>query len=160
MLAENPKVIGKIFLKTEDHERGIYAIKLYQDGKPIEIIIDDFLLTLGDDFPSTMEAEAWVHFIEKARAKIYGTYLDSFNLRQTPLQIYRDLTGSKTECSKIKNITFETIQTAKNSKNIVALKPFDNKFVPAVYEYSIEETLIGQVDEPICKIRIPQWVKF
>ena len=44
------------------------------------MIVDDILVT-DNEFTVNMEAELWVHLIEKARAKMYGTYFNSFGLK-------------------------------------------------------------------------------
>ena len=64
-------------MKKDDHEYGIFALRLYKDGQPVVVIIDDFVIT-EDEIAVTMESKAWANLVEKARAKLYGTYLDSF----------------------------------------------------------------------------------
>ena len=61
---------------------------------------------------------------------------------------------------ELKGNHFELIAQAKEKKNVVALKPKDDKFVPRNLEYSVEATLTGERQLPICKIRIPSWVEF
>jgi hypothetical protein len=96
-----------------------------------------------NEFTVTMEAELWVHFIEKARAKMYGTYFDSFALKQTADQVYNDLTGAKTQLMEINGNHFELIDKAKNLGHVVALRPKNDKFVPMNLDYSVEVTLTG-----------------
>ena len=81
-MAEDSSLIHKIFIKT-DKAKCIYAIKLFKDERPVILIIDDFLPT---EFEAPLHMEdsyLWVFLIQKAKAKLYGTYMDSFNLEQT-----------------------------------------------------------------------------
>lgn len=63
-------------------ESGLYALKLYLDGVPREIVVDDLLpydshkeqwafSRSGQDLDGK---EIWVQLLEKAWAKIYGSY--------------------------------------------------------------------------------------
>lgn len=158
VLAEDPKLIDAIFLKRDQREIGIYALQLYKDDRPVVVIIDDFI-PAEYEVPIQMEdSYLWVFFIQKARAKLAGTYLDSFNMEVTPQQMFSDLTGKKTQYfENIPNL-LAVIEHAKNSENIVALIPKNDDFLPSNLEYSIETVLMEEFSEPILRIRLPQWV--
>lgn len=114
VLAEKPELIENIFLKKGDEENKMtYALQLYKYGEKTVVIIDDYIIT-HDEEPLTMStlsegSNAWVFFIEKARAKMHGTYMDSMNLGQTSEQIFVELTGAETNCFEINNDQFEKI---------------------------------------------------
>ena len=81
-MAEDSSLIHKMFVKR-DEAKCIYAIKLFKDERPVILIIDDYVPT---EFESPLQMEdsyLWVFLIQKAKAKLYGTYMDSFNLEQT-----------------------------------------------------------------------------
>ena len=106
-MAEDTQVISNIFAKKEHYNRGIYAlrfsVKVLSDWKEVIVIIDDFILTLNDT-PVMLEAAAWVHLIRKAKAKLCGTYQKYLELEQSSEEIFRELTGAKTECYEIKGM--------------------------------------------------------
>ena len=80
-LAENPYRIKNLFHTRTVTESGAYAVKLYVNGEPVDIVIDDY-------FPydvrpekdtwmfsrDTTENEIWVQILEKAYAKVFGSY--------------------------------------------------------------------------------------
>lgn len=73
MIAENKEVYSKIFLRHQI-ESALYALQFFKDGKPQVVIIDDYILT-KNEVPLTMEdSDFSVYLIEKAYAKLYGTY--------------------------------------------------------------------------------------
>jgi len=112
VLAENREVYEKIFLNYEP-KHGIYALHLFKNGKPQVVVIDDFILT-GNEMPITNEdSDLSVSLIEKARAKLMGTYHDLLNLKQTSQQIFRELTGKLTECHDVASSSFDLIKNAK-----------------------------------------------
>ena len=92
----------------KDIEKCIYLIKFYKDGLPALVLIDDFLITQYE--VPTGNSPPWAHLIEKAWAKLHGTYLDSFNLNMAPHEIYRDLTWAETQCVDINSIDFKQIE--------------------------------------------------
>lgn len=119
-------------------------MQLFKNERAEIVIIDDFIVA-EDEFPiSSDDNPFWVHLIEKARAKMFGNYMDSFNANQTSQQVISDLTGCKTQFLELEKHHFEIIQAAKNSENIVALKAKDDSFLQANVDYSIEAVLKGE----------------
>ena len=60
---------------------GAYALRLYVNGEPIDVVIDDYFPFFEDPEKDcwafargTSETEIWVLLIEKAYAKVYGSY--------------------------------------------------------------------------------------
>jgi hypothetical protein len=79
-------------------ESGAYAVKLYVNGEPIDIVIDDYFPY--DSRPEkdnwmfsrdTAEKEIWVQILEKAYAKAFGSY--EVTEGGKPYQAFNNLTG-------------------------------------------------------------------
>lgn len=81
-LAEFPKRVEKCFVSKEKNEEGKYIVRLYDDGILKDIPLDDFFPWDGKKFnfshcKGNKENEIWVHLLEKAWAKICGSYAKS-----------------------------------------------------------------------------------
>eukprot|EP00930_Biecheleria_cincta_P096159 TRINITY_DN88033_c0_g1_i1.p1 TRINITY_DN88033_c0_g1~~TRINITY_DN88033_c0_g1_i1.p1 ORF type:complete len:524 (-),score=81.00 TRINITY_DN88033_c0_g1_i1:350-1921(-) len=68
------KILGRV-----DHQKGVYEIKLYDfvDFTPRQVCVDMRLPSLNGHFmgaTSKTEAELWPSLVEKAFAKLYGSY--------------------------------------------------------------------------------------
>ncbi len=82
-LAEFPERIKRIFLNTETNEVGIYAVTLFVNGIRRTVVVDDrfpydshkekwaFSRTSSS---GASRSEIWVLVLEKAWAKVYGSY--------------------------------------------------------------------------------------
>ena len=77
-LAEYPARIKSLFQTQKINDAGIYLIKLYVNGIRISVIIDDYLpVVKGTDnlaFARSDTGELWVPLLEKAWAKVHGSY--------------------------------------------------------------------------------------
>lgn len=65
-----------MFLVSEANEQGVYAIQLYKNGEKIVVTLDDYIVT-KDGSPSFSQSngnEMWVLLVEKAWAKIHGSF--------------------------------------------------------------------------------------
>jgi calpain-15 len=78
-LAENPERIQNMFLTKEVNEAGCYAMKFFVNGEPRVIVVDDYFPY--DNYKqewafsrSNSDKEIWVLLLEKAWAKIFGSY--------------------------------------------------------------------------------------
>lgn len=98
-LGEKPYRISNLFLNKKSNLQGIYGIKLNHEGEWREIVIDDYLPCDSKKkslcFASHVKDKTcfiWLSLLEKAFAKVYGSYYLIGNLSFT--QILRDLTGA------------------------------------------------------------------
>ena len=78
-LAENPDRVKGIFLNWSINKAGCYAMKLFVNGQPHIIVVDDYFpfCERKNDWAfsrSSQEKELWVLLLEKAWAKIHGSY--------------------------------------------------------------------------------------
>jgi calpain-15 len=78
-LAESPDRVRSLFLTQELNEAGCYALKFYIGGEPVTVVVDDrFPYCQHKEqwaFTRTSSSnEIWVLLIEKAWAKIFGSY--------------------------------------------------------------------------------------
>lgn len=75
-IAEFPERVQKIFLNKVANPFGAYAVTIYVQGVPQEIIVDDQIPCLNGQplFTKPVGNELWVMLIEKAWAKIFNCY--------------------------------------------------------------------------------------
>jgi len=78
-LAEFPQRIENIFLTKEVNEAGCYALQLYVNGELRIVVVDDYFpyCPHKSDWAfsrSDSQKEIWVMLLEKAWAKIFGSY--------------------------------------------------------------------------------------
>lgn len=89
----------KLFVSKTTNKHGLYAVNLCVDGEWKEIEIDDYLPcgseTSGPCFSRATGNEIWVPILEKAWAKVLGSYERVEN--GNSLDAFRDLTGAPTE---------------------------------------------------------------
>lgn len=78
----------------EPNAAGIYGIRICKNGEFIDVVIDDYIPVMNGEpaFSRSNGHELWVILLEKAWAKIYGSYLKlEGGLAHHAL---RDLTGA------------------------------------------------------------------
>jgi len=75
-MSEVPKRITERFISSEANSAGVYLVDFYVNGIETPIIIDDWLPTkFGKPaFGSSKKNELWVCLLEKAWAKLHGSY--------------------------------------------------------------------------------------
>lgn len=78
-LAEFPQRVKDIFITNEVNEAGCYAVRLYINGEPEIVVVDDYFPWCNhkDNWAfsrSSQDQEIWVLILEKAWAKVYGSY--------------------------------------------------------------------------------------
>ena len=76
-IAERPDRIFKLFLIKKKNSCNYYSVKILFKGKWRIIDLDEFIPTLYSKLvfgKSIKEKEIWVSLLEKAWAKIYGSY--------------------------------------------------------------------------------------
>ena len=100
-LAERPSLIHRLFDTEEPNEYGVYAVWLNINGMWREVVVDDLFPVVQPPyqrgaiefaFSRTSEDELWPMIIEKAYAKVYGSY--SRIAAGDPIHALRDLTGA------------------------------------------------------------------
>lgn len=77
-LAERPELVRRLFLIDEANAEGIYRVKFCKDGEWVTVTIDDYLPCFpfgGPIFSRSQGNELWVLLLEKAYAKIHGSYM-------------------------------------------------------------------------------------
>lgn len=65
-----------MFIIEETNEQCIYAVSLYKNGLPIAVVLDDFIVCKNAQpaFSKAAGCEIWVLLLEKAWAKIHGSF--------------------------------------------------------------------------------------
>jgi calpain-15 len=110
-LAEKPDRIKKLFMNDhlEPNDVGIYGIRVCKNGEWIDIVVDDWI-PVRNDIPVFSKAnghELWVILLEKAWAKLHGTYQRiETGLSLTAL---RDMTGAPSYLIKIEKMNKEEL---------------------------------------------------
>jgi len=104
-LSEKPHLVKRLFLTRRFNKEGVYGIFLCDTGDWRLVIVDDYFPCTSHGGPAFSKGngnELWVLLLEKAYAKIYGSYAN-IESGQT-LQALRDLTGAPGEHLDTKNI--------------------------------------------------------
>ena len=76
-LAEYPERVQAMFVTKEINEAGIYMINFMINGQETPVVVDDHLPVNSRGKPAfarSRENELWVCLLEKAWAKLHGTY--------------------------------------------------------------------------------------
>ena len=82
-------------IKRNSHDFGVYEVSLYSVGRPITVIVDDWFPCDQNGSPVFTKAngaEMWVLILEKAFAKLFGSYAKTEY--GYPDDTLRDLTGA------------------------------------------------------------------
>lgn len=149
-VAEEPKRVFQLFPaeSRKTNAFGCYCVNLCVDGEWTQVIVDDFFATLQENsqenstnysnsllFSRANGPELWVMLLEKAYAKVFGSY----EKIETGFceQALRELTGAP--CSKLSSISslsaekvFEFLAKSKEKGYIlVAGSDFDAKQQPS-----------------------------
>lgn len=80
-LAERPALVERLFVTKQVNDKGIYRVKLCKNGEWVTVTVDDFFPCYpkgGPVFSRAHGNELWVLLLEKAYAKLHGSY---FQLR-------------------------------------------------------------------------------
>lgn len=75
-ISEYPFIVKRIFETTDISTYGFYAVWLFIDGLWECVVIDDYfpLYKKKPIYSRNNEDELWVMMIEKAYAKVFGSY--------------------------------------------------------------------------------------
>lgn len=115
-LAERPALVRRLFITKEYNEEGVYKVKICKNGEWMVVTVDDYIPCYYNGGPLFSRAngnELWVLLLEKAYAKVNGTY---YSLRYGYThQGMIDLSGCPT-------IKFEFPKNAKDYENDTSVK--------------------------------------
>ena len=76
-LAEFEDRVQAMFVTKEVNAAGIYMVRFFINGNETPVIVDDFLPVKANGqpaFATCRDGELWVSLLEKAWAKLHGTY--------------------------------------------------------------------------------------
>ena len=76
-LAEVPHRVKAMFVTDTINSAGIYMVRFFLNGQDTPVVVDDYLPCKPDGklaFASCRENEIWVPILEKAWAKLHGTF--------------------------------------------------------------------------------------
>ena len=76
-LAEVPHRVRAMFMTDVVNSAGIYMVRFFINGQDTPIIVDDYLPCKRDGkpaFATSLDKEIWVCLLEKAWAKLHGSY--------------------------------------------------------------------------------------
>lgn len=76
-LAESPHRVQHLFYTKEVNKAGCYLVYFFVNGAKTPVIIDDYLPVTQDGavaFASSKSQELWVSLLEKAWAKLHGSF--------------------------------------------------------------------------------------
>lgn len=126
ILAQRPPLIERLFVTKEWNPEGVYRVKFCKGGQWIEVTVDDLFPCEpnGDPiFSSCINNEIWVMILEKAYAKVHGSYylLKGGFVNEALL----DLTGCPTSCYNLKDDYVQHF--IKNGQFWELLKYFDEQ---------------------------------
>jgi len=77
-LAEVPPLIDRLFVTKEVSKEGVYRVKFVKNGEWVTVTVDDYFPCIpGCDpiFGRSAHNELWLLILEKAYAKLHGSYL-------------------------------------------------------------------------------------
>ncbi|CAD8089733.1 unnamed protein product [Paramecium primaurelia] len=95
VIAEKCELVKRLFHNSEVSQYGLYAVWLNINGEWTSVVIDDYF-PCTDNLPAFSRANGlWVMLLEKAYAKVYGSYLNIEG--GNPAIAMRDLTGAPYE---------------------------------------------------------------
>ena len=76
-LAERPRLVERLFITKQANEEGFYQIKFCKGGEWVRLTVDDYFPCFPKEGPIYSRShgnELWVLLLEKAYAKLHGSY--------------------------------------------------------------------------------------
>ena len=76
-LAERPELVERLFITKEKNDEGFYQVKFCKSGEWVRVTVDDYFPCFPQDTPIFSRShgnELWVLLLEKAYAKLHGSY--------------------------------------------------------------------------------------
>ena len=113
-LAEVPQRISDMFLTKRTNYAGCYAVKLFQNGEAKVVVVDDYFPY--DETPEkdhwafgrvAKSWEIWVNILEKACAKMLGSYEAMEGGK--PCAAFMRLTGFPSDVLRHSNVSVEEL---------------------------------------------------
>lgn len=104
VMTEFPQRLSKVFNTKRINQQGVYSLSFFVSGASIEILVDDYFPCKGANGPLYArpgENEMWFMLIEKAFAKLYGSYKELERL--SIMECLEILTGMPLSKSKLVN---------------------------------------------------------
>jgi calpain-15 len=77
-IAERPALVQRLFITKEVQPHGVYKVQFCKGGEWVEVTVDDYFPCLpgaGPIFSRSNGNELWVLLLEKAYAKLHGSYM-------------------------------------------------------------------------------------
>jgi hypothetical protein len=79
VVARHRRLLDQIFVSRDTDAASVYCVRLCRDGRWVPVLLDDWLPVADDDNGNLLFArgkpdELWVPLLEKAFAKLYGSY--------------------------------------------------------------------------------------
>eukprot|EP01006_Ploeotia_vitrea_P053501 TRINITY_DN67795_c4_g2_i2.p1 TRINITY_DN67795_c4_g2~~TRINITY_DN67795_c4_g2_i2.p1 ORF type:complete len:821 (-),score=28.58 TRINITY_DN67795_c4_g2_i2:29-2443(-) len=103
LLATRPHLIDRLLITKEWNEEGVYACRFFHNGKWEPLIVDSNFPTKHNHlvYASAQHNQLWVPLLEKAYAKLHGSYADIVGGNvHTALS---DLTGAPCEVIRLED---------------------------------------------------------
>ena len=158
-MTEFPQRLLKIFTSKDTSKQGAYSVKFLVSGIPLEILIDDYIPCLKDNqplFSKPNSSEIWFLLLEKAFAKLYGSY---DHIKQVGItEALEVMTGMPTSQTPLKNADSDIIWNHLNDsdkKNFILCAGNNqkahekhNRIFPIVRVYEQDEHRILKLRNP------------
>ena len=121
VLSEVPSRIKKLFVHDKQNNLGVYGLRICKNGEWKEVVVDDYIPCWKEDpaFSKAEGNELWVILLEKAWAKLHGSYerIEAGFAEN----VLRDLTGAPSEVIETSDETlWERVQAADRNNWIMA----------------------------------------
>lgn len=97
-LAGRPELVQRLFYPQHYSPYGVYAIRHFDEGEWKYVVVDDYIPTRNGraHFAHSQNSnEIWVMLLEKAFAKVFGSYRELVG--RSPSVALQRLTGGKVE---------------------------------------------------------------
>ena len=130
-VAEKPEQIQKLFLNGGQLQNGAIGVKLFFNGKPTVVWVDDRFAADEAGVPifarpsPGASTEVWMMALEKAYAKLHGKY-ENMGRGGQPLVALNDLTGLPTTSLALQSYTtslnglWKELESSKDHKKIIS----------------------------------------
>ena len=93
-ITEHPERIQRLFVNSTLNEAGVYGVRMTKNGEKLQVIVDSYIPCLNQKpiFSTGNGNELWVIILEKAWAKVHGSY-EVIEGGQC-VDVFRDLLGA------------------------------------------------------------------